>query len=275
MEYPEIVYRYVKFTGFEDNAEYTTLNNKTGQILVKLSSPTSFTDRDCAFKQREINLSEFENKVKTIASQCAIKVDYVAPELMQKLHQQEASILKNALSKLQILCCSTSNRERFNWRKFANEFRGISIGIRTKTFVKELDIGGRIVKYQKRLPKIDLSKNLKYPEMEEKLYEIICTKLNRFKKEKEFRFFTIERSRIIELTKRDIKEVIIGYAMDSSVRAKTIEFCQRYLPEATLYEAILENGIVKIKGLDSKKNVLQMFHIEQKRPKTAKHQHTN
>ena len=249
MEYPEIVYRYVKFTGFEDNAEYTTLNNKTGQILVKLSSPTSFTDRDCAFKQCEINFSEFENKVKTIASQYAIKVDYVAPELMQELHQQEASILRNNLSKLQILCCSTSNRERFNWRKFANEFRGISIGIRTKTLVKELNIGGRIVKYQKRLPKIDFSKDLNYPEMEEKLYEIICTKFNRFKKENEFRFFTIEKDGIIELPPKFISEVVLGYQMDEDVRNKTIEFYQRYLPEATLYEAILENGIVKIKAL--------------------------
>lgn len=235
--FPQIIYRFAKFTGFEEEHEYKTFSD--GKVLIGGVNPREFTDED--------------SKIKGEAS-------------FQDWFYTNFPIIENTMFPF-----TNKNSELRIWEKFANDGAGISIGISTNKEtldkIKELfNLDLEKVTYSgdiPTLPKQYTSKQIAMKattEIQEWIRSVLTTKLSEYEYESEYRFFgrlknytEIGAARIIALPPNIIREVILGYAMEEGVEKKTLEFCGKYLPKAEVKRAVLDGEKIRIVSCDNYK----------------------
>ncbi len=230
--FPQKIYRFVKFTGFEAEYEYKTFSD--GKILIGGTDPFGFSDEDSLIK---------------------IKENIVLKERVYIVSTK----MRNT-----IFPFTDKNSELKIWDKFSNYGAGVAIGISTdkETFnkIKELfNLDLEKVIYTDDIPILQKQYTPEQiareetSEIQEWIRKVIITKQSNFEYESEYRFFGklknytgIGTARVISLPSEIITEVILGYAMEDSIKEKTISFCKKYLPKARLKYAIRGGEEIRI-----------------------------
>lgn len=214
-KFPKIIYRFVKFTGFErDKSQlgyYPTLEN--GKVLIGGKNPLQFIDEDATFT---IEDEKLRNSLKSL---------FIARTVI----------------------CFTESLDSYIWDKFMPESNKIAIGISTEQkFLNKIEDY-----YGLKLSKVNYSDEVFcspkfYNGQEDEatlrwIEKVITTKHTEFSNEKEYRFWgkiknhkPIDITKCIPFHKECIKEIIMGEKISNYEKSSIVKFCNNHLPQTLL-----------------------------------------
>lgn len=213
--FPKIIYRFVRFTGFEKEKNqlgyYPALDN--GKVVIGGKNSLQFIDEDATFPidNEELRVS--------------LKSHFIARTVI----------------------CFTESLDNSLWDKFMPNFDKIAIGISTELqFLNDIE-----QKFGLKLSKVNYSdETFKYPksynEQEDTptlqwIENVITTKHIEFSDEKEYRFWgriknhkPIGITKCIPLPEKCVREIIMGERISDCEKKNIIEFRNKYLPHVLL-----------------------------------------
>lgn len=147
------------------------------------------------------------------------------------------------------ICSFTKNKEHLlMWSHYANSHNGFVVGLDSEIISRH--ILGRIgeVNYSYKFPEIGLFEDLQIV-----ITKLLYTKSIIWKYEDEIRIIKFGSSdTVIKIPKESIKEIILGYKLNSKVKKEIINFVKSNLTNTCVFESSLDQFEFKL-------NIVKLF----------------